>query len=139
MFKALSRWEKMIKIWKHCTKSLHMRSFMPIKKHRIHFAAVVCFCHVSILANILHDVKQRRKFHALRTNLKMHSPQNDLAKICMKFTVFHWKYWIFLRFHSNVWLWQIYLPYISLVCDLNFNSWIIDRYQRKKCGTTIWG
>ena len=28
----------------------------------------------------------------------------------------------FLRFHSNVLLWQIDLPYISLFCDLNINS-----------------
>ena len=35
--------------------------------------------------------------------------------------VFHWNTGHFLGFHSNVWLWQIYLLYISLFCDLNSN------------------
>ena len=55
---------------------------MSIKKQRVPFAGVVCFRYASLLANILRDVKQRRlKFPALGTNLKIHSPQNDHAKI----------------------------------------------------------
>lgn len=62
-----------------------MRSSMSIKMQRVHLAAIVCFRYASLLANILRDVNQRRlKFPVLGTNLKIHSPQNDLAKICME-------------------------------------------------------
>ena len=39
-------------------KSLHLRSFMSIKKQRFHLAAFVRFRCASLLANILRDVKQ---------------------------------------------------------------------------------